>query len=352
MAVLCMLGLAVFLLPEPPAPARTPSQAQSPSAPPPPPALQEDAQTRIRVTPTLVVVPVVVKDGQRRPVLDITRDEFRILEDDVEQRLEVFSNDPFPLSVVLLIDNDLETPVAEQVEATLPTLAAGFSPNDEVYVARFDQHFRAGKGFTSDPDKLLIQLQRTHLQNSPPPAPGGGTLVAGPKINGIPAPGSSPIPPSGKILKGRPTKTVDDAVYAAAQLLKDRDRERRKLIFLISDGVNSKLNKVSFDESVRALLTAGISVYGVGVGNAFFNRKFTVLAKYAQVSGGDVFYAAKRDDMERLYATVAEEARNQYTLAYTPRGTDRSIPHHSIEVRVRRPNLAILARSGYYTGPQ
>jgi VWFA-related protein len=329
---------------------------QQPGQPPAPPS-QDDAQARIRVTSNLVVVPVTVKDGSGRVVLDLRREEFRVLEDNVEQHVDVFTNEPFPLSVVILIDNDLETRVAEQVEPTLPALAAGFGPGDEVYVARFDQSFKEGKGFTSDQDQLLTQLKRTHVSSSPPAAPGGGTLGSGPKINGIPAPGTSSLPPSGIILKGQPTKSVDDAVFAAAGILKDRARERRKIILLVSDGVNSHNNKVSFKDSVRALLTGGISVYGVGVGSAYFNRGVplisratnTTLSKYARATAGDVFYGAKRSEIEEQYARAFEEARTQYTLAYVPRGTDRSLDYHSIEVRVRRPGLTVDARDGYYS---
>lgn len=333
------------------APARVVSAGQQSSRPS-PPGSQEDVQARIRVTTNLVVVPVTVKDPAGRLVPDIAKDEFRLFEDNVEQHVDIFSSEPFPLSVVILIDNDLETRVAEQVEPTLPALAAGFSASDEVYVARFDQTFKEGKGFTKDADQLFTQLKRVKVQSSPPPAPGGGTLDSSPKINGIPAPGASQIPPSGKILKGQPTKNVDDAVFAAAELLKDRGRDRRKIIILISDGVNSRHNRVSFDDSVRALLTSGISVYSVGVGNAYFNRKLTVLSKYAHATAGDVFYAARRDEVEQLYATVFEEARTQYTLAYAPRGTDRALEYHSIEVRVKRPGLSIQARDGYYSGAQ
>jgi len=52
--------------------------------------------------------------------------------------------------------------------------------------------------------------------------------------------------------------------------------------------------------------------------------------------------------MEELYSRVTEEARNQYLLAYAPTGTDRGVEYHSIEVRVKREGLTILAREGYY----
>ena len=88
----------------------------------------------------------------------------------------------------------------------------------------------------------------------------------------------------------------------------------------------------------------------MGVGAAVFNRKFERLAKYAKDSGGDVYYGLKSRDMEELYSRVTEEARNQYTLVYSPAGTDRSAEYHSIEVRVRREGLTLLTRQGYYTG--
>ncbi|HWQ03380.1 MAG TPA: VWA domain-containing protein, partial [Candidatus Nitrosotenuis sp.] len=73
--------------------------------------------------------------------------------------------------------------------------------------------------------------------------------------------------------------------------------------------------------------------------------------RYAKATGGDVFYAKTRQALETLFSRVTEQARNQYTLAYAPRDTDRTLDYHSIEVRVRRPALTIIARDGYYALP-
>src|SRR5215475_12088285 len=62
----------------------------------------------IRNTVELVVVPVTVKDGKGQLVSDLRRDEFRVLEDGVEQRISLFSVDPFPLSAVVAFDGDLK----------------------------------------------------------------------------------------------------------------------------------------------------------------------------------------------------------------------------------------------------
>jgi VWFA-related protein len=149
-------------------------------------------------------------------------------------------------------------------------------------------------------------------------------------------------------------KALDDAVFEAAQLLKERGRDRRKMIFLISDGQNGKTNRNSYPNTVKDLLRYGVSVYSVGVGGGFYDRKFTRLQSYAHDTGGDVFYAGKRSSLESMYSRVTEQARNQYTIGYNPRGNDRAKDYHAVEVRVRREGLSIFTREGYYsvTGPR
>jgi VWFA-related protein len=256
--------------------------------------------------------------------------------------------------LVLLIDNDLKSKDSKQVSDSLRAAVAGLSLKDEAFVCRFDQFFHAGKGFTSDQDKLLTELKRTALDEEPSVAPPSPAINNGPSINGHSATSDAPNMASANInIKRQPTKALDDAVYAAAQLLKDRDpqRQRRKIIFLISDGINApKFNTNKYDTVREELLRHDIAVYGVGVGSAFFERRFERLSKYAHDTGGDVYYALKSRAMEELYKRVTEEARNQYLLAYSPSGTDRRAEYHSIEVRVKREGLTILTREGYYTG--
>jgi len=331
------------------APQDTPSHTPTPS----------DSQGTLRVNVNLVILPVTVKDGAGRLVADLTRNEFRILDDSVEQRLEYFSAEAFPLSAVILLDNDLKSKDARQVESSLSAIVAGLSANDEAFVCRFDTNFHPGKGFTRDQDKLLTELHRTRIDDSrssaPPPA-AGGVFTSGPTINGqsVASTGAPPTPATTVILGDKTTKALDDAVYEAAQLLKDRGRDRRKIIFLISDGDNSKTNTNTYGNTVKELLRYDIAVYSIGVGSGYFERKFSRLQSYAHDSGGDVYYAARRNGLEELYSRVTEQARNQYTLGYNPRGNDRSKEYHTVEVRVRREGLDVRTREGYYSalGPR
>src|SRR5713101_9611353 len=298
----------------------SPSTAQDgPSSP-----QQSAAQTRIRIPVNQVIVPVTVKDAGGRLVPDLRQDEFRVFEDNIEQKIAFFRAEAVPISMVVLIDNDLKSKDAKQVGESLRAIVAGLSVNDEAWVCRFDQFFHAGKGFTSDQDKLLAELKRTHLDEETSAGPSSPAINNGPVINGHSPTGDAPNIAGGLAnIKGQPTKALDDAVYAAAQLLKDRDRERRKIIFLISDGVNApKFNVNNYDTVLKELLRYNIAVYGVGVGSAYIERRFERLSKYAHDTGGDIYYGLKSRAMEELYAKVTEEARNQYTLAYSPAGTD------------------------------
>jgi VWFA-related protein len=318
----------------------------------PQPSLQEqDPRARIHSTVSLVVVPVTVKSGDGELVTDLQKNDFRIFEDGIEQPITLFSADAFPLSSAVLIDDDLKRSTAEKVQKTLEALAAGFSASDEVSLWRFDEVPELISDFIADNDALLAQLKRIDLSTSFPGF-GSAAMTNGPRVNTQSMPGPMTIPSS---TVGHPNhKHINDAIYAAAEQLQDRARERRKIIFLISDGQNAKNNTHSYDETLKLLLSADISVYAVGVGEANWNRGITflgnnILAKYAHSTGGDIFYGGvSREDLEGLYARVSEQARNQYTIGYSGAQTDRSRPYHTIEVRVKRPGLVLLARDGYY----
>jgi Ca-activated chloride channel family protein len=349
------LALSLFLLTplllaqEPPAttPAKPPAAAQAPSAPP-----TGQAPPTIKLYPTNVLVPVTVKDRNGNLVADLRKDEFRIFDDDVEQRITSFTANAYPISLVVLIDNDLKRKDADQVEPSLRAIVAGLSTSDEAFICTFDQYFHEGHGFTRDQDKLITELERKDVSSNARSSTGPvGGPFEGPTINNAPAPGAPMNDPSLIAIKGQPTKALDDAVYNAAELLQDRPpKDRRKVILLISDGRNgAKFNTHKYDDTRAELLRQGIAVYSVAVGSAYFDRKFNRLVEYAHDTGGDVFFGVKSNTFEEFYSRIAEEARNQYTLSFEPHG-ERKVDYHSLEVRVRREGMTILTRKGYYSG--
>ena len=345
LGLLAALAVTLSGAAPPPKPARQQGQPQ----PPPPPQAPgtDDARAVIRARVDLVVVPVTVKDSSGELVPDLRDDEFRVLEDGVEQKISFFSTETFPLSAVVLLDDGLKAKTSERVKQTLLTIAAAFSESDEVAVGRFDAFYTPVLDFTTDNDKLLNALKGVDLGNqSIANTTATGPLPPVPSVGDQRAPGTVPTSNPFKVTN---TKHVDDALYVAAQMLRTRGRERRKVVVIVSDGTNSRYNAHTSAEALKLLLSSDVSVYSIGLDSAVILRGTTDLSRYAHSTGGDVYYAAHESDLPNLYAQVSEEARHQYTLGYISAGTDRGKAYHSIEVRIRRPGLSLLTRNGYYT---
>jgi VWFA-related protein len=306
----------------------------------------------------LVIVPVTVKNRDGQLVGDLQRQEFRVFSDGVEQQIASFDSAPHSLSAVVLIDNDLADKQAEQVQKSLESIAAGFGPSDEVALVTYEEFPDTVADFSSNNDLVFTELKRLKL-NSHDTTIINDPTTAGPVINGQTLPNGLGTTGQGGTQVhgfGKPAihNSLDDAVYAAGEMLKTRGRDRRKIIFLISDGSNTHNNKHSFGETLHSLLVADVSVYSISVthqtpvGRTLLQHGAAEIDKYAAATGGDTFYAAKQKDLERLYSDVTEEARNEYTITFAPQEADRTRDYHTIEVRVRRPDLDVSARQGYY----
>ena len=338
---------------QPPAPAKAPAQQTSAPAPSAGAPVDIDgARGRIRARVDMVVVPVTVKDGSGRLVLDLSKDDFRLIEDDVDQDIELFSAEPFPLSAVILIDNSLAKKAAEQVQKSVAAIAGGLSEHDEAAIMMFDELTSGETEFIGENDKLFEMLKRVKVGGEFT-VRAGGPMTSGPRVSGMPQAGTLPTHTT---KESRLPKHIDDAIFAAAQKLRPVARDRRRIIFLISDGANSKNNTFKFEDVQRSLLASGISVFSIGVGDVRLDRGphipgvslENVLARYAFTTGGDVFYASSRESLESLYSRVTEQARLQYTLGYASKGTNRAKEYHEIEVRVKRGGLSVQARQGYF----
>ena len=329
--------------------------AQGSAAPQKSAAKRKQAPAKIIVHATEVLVPVTVKDPTGSLVPDLQKNDFRVFQDGVEQKIRFFWNEPFPISAVVLLDDDLPTQESQTVQKSLDSIAAGFGPKDEVALVRFDEYPKTVMNFSPNNDALFAKLKeiRTNQKDSlDSRVPGTPSMVmtTPPRINGQTLGGAADIPLMGTNTNGV-TKHVDDAIHYAAEMLRNRGRDRRKIIFLVSDGDNDRNNKWSFNNTLQLLLANNISVYAIAVDSSADILKLQRpgrLAQYANPTGGDVFSATKQRDLERMYSALTEEARNQYTLAFDPTKTNGKGNYHTLEVRVERPGLSVTARQGYF----
>ena len=330
------------------APPQQPPSGATPRQMPP----QNQNPPAIVVRTSRVIIPVTVKDSRGQLVGDLTKDQFRIFADGVEQQISQFSSEPVPLSAVVLIDNDLSGRVEQQVQKSLTAISAGFGPADEVAVVTFDQFPNTISDFSFNNDLLYTKLKRLELGSHNDQVVADPT-TAGPLINGQPAPSSTGVPLHGS---GRYKKqnALDDAVFAAGQMLKERGRDRRKIIFIITDGNNAGRNEHTFDQTLHSLVESDVVLYSIAVnrsapvGKSLLQRGIMNLDKYADQTGGDTFFASKQNGLDRLYSDVTEQARNEYTLTFSPQDVHRGQDFHELEVRIERPGLSIETRRGYY----
>jgi VWFA-related protein len=342
--------LAVGLLALLAVPAGPQSQASPPAQPQPRPA-QSQAPSGIIVRTYTVIVPVTVKDKSGQLVGDLQKSDFRIFADNVEQKIQNFSSDPVPLSAVVLIDNNLPQNAADQVQKSLTAISAAFGPNDEAALVTYELFPEVVSDFSFNNDLLYTKLRRLDL-GSHSNSVNAGPTNAGPMINGQPVPNGLGVPLHGS-KRPKNESALNDALYSAAGMLKGRGRDRRKIIFLISDGSNTH-NTHPFEDALHSLLAADVSVYAISVtrslpiGKSLVERGASDIDRYATMTGGDTFFAAKQPQLERLYSDVTEQARNEYTLTFSPEDISKDRDFHDIEVRVRRPNLDVTARQGYY----
>jgi VWFA-related protein len=252
-----------------------------------------------------------------------------------------------------------------KVQETLSALQGAFSQFDEVgiytyssTVGRVSDFAGVGKELTA----TLNQVKGYSGANNGPPVTSGPLGPQGPIINGRPV--DSPVTPVST--PPRIAHVMNDAILLAARDLSKRDRARRKIIFIISDG-REQGSTASYKDTLKVLQTQGITVYAVGVEGAaipVYDRLqrihlpktrgllgySDILPKYVSATGGGTVYGElAQGDIERAYGQAIGDARNQYTLGYSPKSSIGG--YRQIEVRVRRPGVKVYAKDGYYPLP-
>ena len=344
-----------------PTPTPTPAAAENPAANDLPSKREDLYQMHINVN--FVQVPVTVKDSSGKLVPGLTSNDFKVYEDGQLQQLKYFTADAFPLSAAIVVATDLPSSTMKKVNESLPALIGAFSQYDEVALYRYGHtvsQVSAYTGAASLPTSVLNRVKRSGREGGPPIVGGpfgGGPTINGHSVNDPNAGGQGDVqtPP-------RESYVLNDAILLAAQGLSRRDKTRRRIIFVVSDGREQGSN-ANYNEVKKILLSNNISVFAIGVDTAAIpiydklNRirvpgfgTGNILARYANDTGGNVLAEFDRQGIEQAYAQITETARNQYTLGYTTRATQAG-NYRTIDVRVLRPNLNVIAKPGYYPLP-
>jgi hypothetical protein len=142
---------------------------------------------------------------------------------------------------------------------------------------------------------------------------------------------------------------LNDVIFTAATELASRPQNRRKIIFVISDGRNGQ-NQHSFDETVNLLLANGIQVYGVGMDLALITRRLSALDSYSTATGGASCFVEVQRALEDCYTDATVRARNQYILGYisnNPPPANGSV-FRTLDVQVPEKPYRVRHARGYF----
>src|ERR1700687_5743103 len=221
---------------------------EKPAPPPMPPvrtvpagSVPRDSETgddlyKITVTTNLVLVPVTVTDNQGRLVGGLLPKDFSVLESGQKQTLKFFTSDPFPLSAAVIFDTGMPDVGLRKVQETLSALQGAFSEFDEVGIYTYSSTVGRVADYESVGKQLTVALNEVKGYsgaNNGPPVNNGPLGPQGPMINGLPV-GAPPVTPV--YTPPKVARVLNDAILMAARDLSKRDRARRKIIFIISDG--------------------------------------------------------------------------------------------------------------------
>lgn len=333
----------------------------------------EDIGSTIRSYTTYVEVPVTVKDPKGKPIAGLTWRDFKVYENDTWEPLKIFSVDPAALSVAFVIDQSLPASVMSKVNDSLGALQGSLSPYDEISVFTYNNGARKWTEFTGAQGnrvQTVLAMAKSSGRDDQVPFDSGPFTGCAITKNGGCIDSNPTVQQGGAV--GNPTfvtlpkeiHTLNDAILAAARELSTRPQGRRRVIYVVSDGKEYG-SKATYKDVLRYLQTNKIAVYGTAVGDSarwgegYVSRlhlPFTMydnrLAGYVLATGGILDSEGSLNGIEKSYARIAEEARNQYMLVYASHEPLIDGKYRKIEVRVDRPNVEVIAKKGYYPSGQ
>jgi Ca-activated chloride channel family protein len=285
------------------------------------------AQPQLRVEASLVLIPAHVTNALGVAVTDLSKDDFRLFEDNVEQKITYFIKDDAPLSVGLLFDTSgsMRNKMHRSSEAAARFFKTA-NPQDEFFLVEFNERPKLAVSFTTDAEDLNERIARTR--------PFGRTSLL-------------------------------DAIHLALWQMKNAHHSR-KAIVILSDGGDNR-SRHTAPEIKNAMVESDVQLYAMGIfdRNADTHKRPLdkrpleeqngpqLLNELAQQSGGRHFPVNSLDDLPAISAQIGNELRNQYLFGYSSTNPSKDGKYRQVKLTVRPPkdtlDLRTYYRRGYYS---
>src|SRR5712692_5731763 len=290
------------------------------------PALpQEPGQDQvIRRQVNLVNLFATVRDNHKKIVTDLKQDDFKVAEDNQDQKIAFFSKEvTLPITLGLLLD----TSGSEQYMLGAIQDAGGQFLNrvlrkgDEAMVMSFDTDVDLLSDFTEDRGQLDRAVRHARINS--------------------PANVSGPVPTAHQV-----GTALYDAIYLACNE-KLNTEAGRKAIVIVTDAQDEG-SKVRMEEAIEAAQRTDIVIHILLVADPRFGGNSGVAHRIAEDTGGRVISVSSEKKLLEAFDEISEELRSQYTLGYYPSNNGKDGKFRKIKVEVANHDLKVLTRKGYY----
>ncbi len=271
----------------------------------------------------LVNVYAIARNAKGDYEAGLTRDDFKLTENDRPQQIDKFSDEWKPLRIAIVLDTSLSMKgekldsAREAALAFLDTLRS----EDQGLVVTFSDHADLAQELTDRRELLRGAIDKVRAA--------GGTALY-------------------------------DAIWKAADLLEAYDG--RRVIVLLSDGRDEAASGLepgslhTQEEALDRALRSESMIFAIGFGRNlasemdFFRRRSleVILREMAEASGGRALFTSRAGKLRRSFQEVAEDLRHQYSLAYTSDDSRQDGAWREIRVSTTRPAVRVVARKGYF----
>lgn len=281
----------------------------------------------IGVNVDLVVMHTSVYDKNGRFVSGLKKENFRVFEDGVEQKISSFSQEDVPVSMGILLDlsGSMRNKIEQVNKAALAFIRAS-NPQDQVFLVGFNEQVELLQDYTSDIDEVADSLDNILVT--------GGTALY-------------------------------DAIFLGVQKAHTGIKPK-KAIVVITDG-EDRDSYYKLDELVAKVQESDAQVFCVGFLNpvpdkglfghwskSVPEKAHDALQRISEETGGKAFFPQKLTEINNIVSEIAHELRNQYSIGYISSNTARDGSYRRVKIGLEAASAAnthVRYRRGY-TAPK
>jgi VWFA-related protein len=290
---------------------------------------QEPAQGPVlKKTVNLVNLFATVRDKNKRIMGDLKQEDFKISEDNEEQKIAFFSKEvTLPITLGLLIDTSgsEQNRLGAEQDAASRFIEQVMKKGDEAMVISFDIDVDLLADFTDDRGMIQRAINKARIG-----AVSGGVVTPGTIPQGSNSGGTH----------------FYDAVFLACNDKLVTEAGRKALVIITDADDNA--SRVRLEEAIEAAQRTDTVVHVLLVHDPGFGWRPDVARKLSDETGGRTIDVGSIKRLHEAFDQISEELRSQYTLGYYPANTAKDGRFRKVKVETANKDLKVLTRKGYY----